>query len=222
MPLGQKMAQFPLEPRLAKVILSSQELSCSEEIITIVALLSVDSLTYTPQSKRDQAISVRKKFVSSEGDQMTLLNIYRAYKAVSGNKEWCHQHFINSQTVKRVMDIRKQLREICTRLDITLTSCNKETVNIRQCLARGLFMNAAELQFDGTYQTVTHRQQVAIHPTSSLFGSKPQYVVYNELVHTAKCYMRDVCIVDPSWLREAAPTYFKEHRLHSQPTSVRS
>ena len=67
MPLGRKMANFPLEPRLAKVILSSHELNCSEEIITIVALLSVDSLTYTPQSKRDHALAVRKKFLSSEG-----------------------------------------------------------------------------------------------------------------------------------------------------------
>lgn len=222
MPLGRQLAHFPLEPRLAKVILSSQEFNCSEEIITIVALLSVDSLTYTPQSKRDHAIAVRKKFISSEGDHMTILNIYRAYKAVGGNKDWCYQHFINSQTVKQVMDIRKQLREICVRMEIPLNSCGKETANIRQCLARGLFMNAAELQLDGTYQTVTHRQPVSIHPTSSLFGSKPQYVVYNELVHTSKCYMRDVCIVDPSWLREAAPNFFKEHRLHSQPTAIHS
>ncbi|KAL9975893.1 hypothetical protein ACROYT_G013110 [Oculina patagonica] len=222
MPLGRQMADFPLEPRLAKVILASREFNCSEEIITIVSLLSVDSLTYTPQSKRDHAIAVRKKFISSEGDQMTLLNIYRAYKAVNGNKEWCHQHFINSQTVKKVMDIRKQIRDICVRLDIPLSSCGKDTANIRHCLAMGLFMNAAELQLDGTYQTVTHRQPVTVHPTSALFGSKPQFVVYNELVHTSKCYMRDVCIVDPSWLREAAPNFFKEHRLHSLPTSVHS
>ncbi|XP_068697399.1 ATP-dependent RNA helicase DHX33-like [Montipora foliosa] len=222
MPLGRQMAEFPLEPRLAKVILCSQRFNCSEEIITIVALLSVDSLTYTPQSKRDHAIAIRKKFTSSEGDQMTLLNIYRAYRAVNGNKEWCFQHFINSQTVKQVMDIRKQLREICVRMNITLNSCGKETANIRETLARGLFMNAAQLQLDGSYQTVTHRQPVSIHPTSSLFGSKPQFVVYNELVHTSKCYMRDVCVVDPSWLRDAAPNYFKEHRLHSQPTAIYS
>lgn len=222
LPLGRQMADFPLEPRLAKVILSSQQFNCSEEIITIVALLSVDSLTYTPQNKRDHAIAVRKKFTSSEGDQMTLLNIYRAYNSVNGNKEWCQQHFINSQTVKQVMDIRKQLREICVRMNIPFNSCGKETANIRQTLARGLFMNAAELQPEGTYQTVSHRQPVAIHPTSSLFGLKPQFVVYNELVHTSKCYMRDVCCVDPSWLRDAAPNYFKEHRLHSQPTAIYS
>ena len=222
MPLGHQMANFPLEPRLAKVILSSQELKCSEEIITIVALLSVDSLTYTPQRQRDHAIAVRKKFFSTEGDQMTLLNMYRAYKAVGGNKRWCHEHFINSQAVKKVMDIRKQLREICLRLDIPMTSCGKDTANIRRCLAMGLFMNSAERQLGGTYQTVAHRQTVAIHPTSSLLGAKPQYVVYNELVHTSKCYMRDVCLVDPSWLNEAAPNYFKEHRLHPVSMSLQS
>ncbi|XP_015776997.1 PREDICTED: putative ATP-dependent RNA helicase DHX33 [Acropora digitifera] len=162
LPLGRQMADFPLEPRLAKVILSSQQFNCSEEIITIVALLSVDSLTYTPQNKRDHAIAVRKKFTSSEGDQMTLLNIYRAYNSVNGNKEWCQQHFINSQTVKQVMDIRKQLREICVRMNIPFNSCGKETANIRQTLARGLFMNAAELQPEGTYQTVSHRFKIQL------------------------------------------------------------
>ncbi|XP_001624631.2 ATP-dependent RNA helicase DHX33 [Nematostella vectensis] len=220
--LGQKMAQFPLEPRLAKVILASETLGCSEEILTVVALLSVDSITYTPQSKRDHALKVRKKFLSSEGDQITLLNIYRAYKQCGMNKSWCAEHFINTRVMKLVMDIRKQLREICIRLEIKLQSCGKDSATLRQCLCRGLFMNSAELQLDGTYQTLNHRETVAIHPSSSLFMSKPAYVVYNELVHTSKCYMRDVSVVSCDWLLEAAPGFFQEHRLKPRPTAVMS
>lgn len=216
------MANFPLEPRLSKVILEAEKLGCTEEILTVVALLSVDSIVYTPHNQRERANTVRKKFLSSEGDQISLLNIYRAYKSSGMNKTWCHEHYINTRVMKLVIDIRKQLREICERLDISLKSCGKDTGLVRQSIARGLFMNAAELQLDGTYQTITHRETVAIHPSSSLFMSKAPYIVYNELIHTSKCYMRDLCLISPDWLLEAAPRFFQEHRIKPQPTSLLS
>lgn len=220
--LGHKMAAFPLEPKLSKVILESEKLNCTEEILTIVALLSADAITYTPQNQRDRANAVRKKFLSSEGDQMTLLNIYRGYKSSGMNKNWCNDHFINMRVMKMVSDVRKQLKEICTRLDIQAQSCGRDTSGIRQCLARGLFMNSAELQLDGSYRTVSHHEVVGIHPSSSLFMSKAPYVVYNELIHTSKCYMRDVSVVSHDWLLEAAPKFFQEHRIKPPPTAISS
>ncbi|XP_042339140.1 ATP-dependent RNA helicase DHX33-like, partial [Plectropomus leopardus] len=84
--LGKKMASFPLEPRYAKTILLSPDYSCSEEILSIVSLLSVDTVLYNPPARREEVLAARKKFSSSEGDHMTLLSIYRAFKKVSGNK----------------------------------------------------------------------------------------------------------------------------------------
>ena len=216
------MARFPLEPRLAKILIRSGELNCCEEMLTVVALMSVDSITFTPHSKRDQAIAIRRKFVSSEGDQLTLLNIYRAYKAVGGSNDWCHEHFINSRTMKLVMDIRKQLRGLCLKLDIPLQSCNKDLVKVRQCLAAGFFLNVAERQLDGTYRTVAHNETVSIHPTSCLFLARPTHVMYGELVHTSKCYMSKVCVVEPLWLFDAAPNFFRQHRLQNVLRAVAS
>ncbi|MEE6469895.1 hypothetical protein FKM82_008809 [Ascaphus truei] len=79
-PLGRKMAAFPLEPKFSKTILLSPKFHCTEEILTIVSLLSVDSVLHNPPAKRDEVQAVRKKFISSEGDHITLLNIYRAFK----------------------------------------------------------------------------------------------------------------------------------------------
>lgn len=220
--LGHKMASFPLEPRLSKVIVEAEKLGCTEEILTVVALLSVDSIVYTPHNQRERANMVRKKFLSSEGDQISLLNIYRAYKASGMNKDWCRDHFINTRVMKLVIDIRKQLREICERLEISLKSSGKDTGLVRQSIAQGMFMNAAELQLDGTYQTISHHETVAIHPSSALFLSKAPYLVYNELVHTSKCYMRDLCLVSPDWLLDAAPGYFQEHRIKPPPMSIPS
>ncbi|KAM9440295.1 ATP-dependent RNA helicase DHX33 [Clarias gariepinus] len=213
-PLGKKMACFPLEPRFAKTILISPDFSCTEEILTIVSLLSVDSVLYNPPARRDEVIAVRKKFISSEGDHMTLLTIYRAFKKVSGNKEWCRENFVNSRNMGLVAEVRAQLRDICIKLGLKLESSLSELANVRRCLAHGMFANAAELQPDGTYVALDTHQPVAIHPSSVLFQAKPAYVVFNELLHTSRCYMRDLCLVDADWLQEAAPEYFRR-KLHT-------
>ncbi|KAM9613747.1 ATP-dependent RNA helicase DHX33 isoform 2-T2 [Morphnus guianensis] len=209
-PLGRKMAAFPLEPKFSKTILMSPKFHCTEEILTIVSLLSVDSVLYNPPARRDEVQSVRKKFISSEGDHLTLLSMYRAFKNVSGNKEWCRENFVNSRNMMLVSDVRAQLRDICVKLSIPIQSSRSDTGNIRRCLAHSLFMNAAELQPDGTYRTVDSHQLVAIHPSSVLFHCKPACVVYNGLLHTNKCYMRDLCVVDADWLYDAAPDYFRK------------
>ncbi|XP_027888190.1 ATP-dependent RNA helicase DHX33 [Xiphophorus couchianus] len=211
--LGKRMASFPLEPRYAKTILLSPDFSCSEEILSIVSLLSVDTVLYNPPARRDEVLAARKKFTSSEGDHMTLLNIYRAFKKVGGNKEWCRENFVNSRNMGLVKDVQAQLREICLKLNLKLESCGADTGNVRRCLAHGMFINAAELQPDGSYLALDTHQAVAIHPSSVLFQAKPAYVVFNELLHTSRCYMRDLCLVDADWLLDAAPEYFGR-KLH--------
>lgn len=208
-PLGKKMAAFPLEPKFSKTMLISPKFHCTEEILTIVALLSVDSVLHNPPAKRDEVQAARKKFISSEGDHITLLNIYRAFKSLGKNKEWCRENFINGRNMMLVLEVRAQLRDICIKMSMPIESSRTDTRNVRQCLAHGLFMNAAELQPDGTYTTVETHQPVSIHPSSILFHCKPACVIYNELLHTSKCYMRDLCVVDADWLFEAAPEYFR-------------
>lgn len=211
--LGKKMASFPLEPRYAKTILLSPDYSCSEEILSIVSVLSVDTVLYNPPARRDEVLAARKKFSSSEGDHMTLLNIYRAFKKVSGNKEWCRENFVNSRNMGLVKDVQAQLKDICLKLNMKLESCGADTGSVRRCLAQGMFVNAAELQPDGSYLALDTHQTVAIHPSSVLFQAKPAYVVFNELLHTSRCYMRDLCLVDADWLLDAAPEYFGR-KLH--------
>ncbi|XP_061754250.1 ATP-dependent RNA helicase DHX33 isoform X1 [Nerophis ophidion] len=211
--LGKKMSRFPLEPRYAKTILLSSNYSCSEEMLSMVSLLSVDTVLYNPPARREEVLAVRKKFMSSGGDHMTLLNIYRAFQKVNGNKEWCRENFVNSRNMSLVKDVRAQLREICLKLNLKLESCGADTGKIRQCIAHGMFINAAELQPDGSYLALDTHQPVAIHPSSVLFQAKPANVVFNELLHTSRCYMRDLCLVDADWLLHAAPQYFGR-KLH--------
>uniref|UniRef100_A0A673GQE4 RNA helicase n=1 Tax=Sinocyclocheilus rhinocerous TaxID=307959 RepID=A0A673GQE4_9TELE len=180
----------------AQTLLISPEFSCAEEVLTIISLLSVDSVLYNPPARRDDVLAVRKKFISSEGDHMTLLNIYRAFKKVSGNK-------VLTQT------LRENHVYSALNMNMKLESSLSDLTNVRRCLAHGLFMNAAELQPDGSYVALDTHQHVAIHPSSVLFQAKPACVLFSELLHTSRCYMRDLCLVDADWLQEAAPEYFR-------------
>ncbi|XP_022380382.1 putative ATP-dependent RNA helicase DHX33 isoform X2 [Enhydra lutris kenyoni] len=208
-PVGRKMAAFPLDPKFAKTLLLSPKFHCTEEILTVVSLLSVDSVLYDPPSRRDEVQAVRRKFMSSEGDHITLLNIYRAFKNLGGSKDWCRENFVNSKNMALVAEVRAQLRDICLKMSMPMVSSRGDGESVRRCLAHSLFMSTAELQPDGTYVTTDSRQPVAIHPSSVLFHCRPACVVYTELLHTSRCYMRDVCVVDADWLHEAAPDYFR-------------
>ncbi|XP_059166175.1 ATP-dependent RNA helicase DHX33-like isoform X2 [Physella acuta] len=162
--LGRQMAAFPLDPRFAKVILLAKDFECLEEILSIIAILSVDSVLVTLSSKRKECLEAHQKFMSSDGDHVTLLNIYRAYKSVNGNKSWCFDNFVNARNMNTAQEVRKQLREICERNKMTFSSCGRDTAAIRKCLAVGFFMNAAELSKEGDFFTLTTRTKVSTHP----------------------------------------------------------
>jgi len=209
-PLGKRMSSFPLDPRFSKILLASKELNCTEEMLSIIALLSVESVIFTSHAKREEANAAHLKFVSSEGDHMTSLNIYKAYSGTKGNNQWCRENYVHQRNLQMATDIRGQLLDLVRNTDMPVRSCGTDTAAIRKCLVSGLFMNSAELQRDGTYLTLDSRQTVSIHPSSVLFRCKPAYVVFTELIQTNKCYMRNLSIVDPDWLKDMTPKLFKK------------
>lgn len=210
---GKKLSAFPLDPSLACCIISAHEHGCIEEVITIVALLSVDSIIYSPPHLREKSKKAYEKFYSGEGDHISLLLFYRAYKHAKGNINWCRDHFVNTRNVKTVIQIRGQLRELCLRQNMPLSSCGPNFSLIRKAMCHGQFMHSAELQKSGTYLTMLQKQEVRIHPSSVLFNVKPSFVIFNEVVETSRRYMRHISVVDPEWLIEASPSLFDRKRL---------
>ena len=88
--LGKRMASFPIDPLLSRSLLASEGLGCGGEVVSVVAMLSADTVLYTPHDKeRERSLAMRRKFQSDNGDHMMLLKIYRAYKAVKGSKVSC-------------------------------------------------------------------------------------------------------------------------------------
>lgn len=156
-PVGRKMIKFPLDPRFAKILLTAPQFGCLEEALTVVSLLSSESILLSPPSKREQAENMRQKFCSAYGDHITLLNIFREFNNVGQNNKrtWCHEHFINMRNILHAKEIRNQLEEICKTCDMNITSCGSQMDQLRKCLLNGLFTNIAELHRDRLYITVS-------------------------------------------------------------------
>ncbi|GAV06312.1 hypothetical protein RvY_16326 [Ramazzottius varieornatus] len=209
---GKLMAKFPLDPRYARCLLRAQVHGCTEEVLTIIAMLSTDSPFFVPLEKRKEAALAHQKFSSNEGDHIVLLNVWRAFKTAKGNDLWCQTNFLNKRNIVVAFKILKQLREIMQKEGIKLVSCAPGTTAVRKALCEGLFMNTAEMLPDGSYVTLDTKKPVFIHPSSFLFKTKPSCVVYNELVQTTKTYIRDLCLVDKEWVDAVGKKYFTSVR----------
>ncbi|XP_015609898.1 ATP-dependent RNA helicase DHX33 [Cephus cinctus] len=198
--LGRTMSLFPLDPRFTKVILASVEHQCLEEALTVIALLSGESVFTDPPAKRQQAFAARSRFSSEEGDHVTLLNVYRGFTNAVQKKVWCHENFLHHRNLEYASEVRQQLAALAVRANLERVSCGSNTDRLRRALLEGLYDNLAELQRDQSYITVTSRQSVAIHPSSTLHGSKPSLVLFTEIVATGKCYIRGLSVIESSWL----------------------
>ncbi|EEH40220.1 pre-mRNA-splicing factor ATP-dependent RNA helicase prp22 [Paracoccidioides lutzii Pb01] len=207
--LGRKMADFPMEPALAKVLIASVDMGCSDEMLSIVAMLSVQSVFYRPKEKQQQADQKKAKFHDPHGDHLTLLNVYNAWKNSRFSNPWCFENFIQARQMRRAQDVREQLVTIMERYKHKIVSCGRNTTKIRQALCSGFFRNAARKDPQEGYKTLIEGTPVYMHPSSALFGKAAEHVIFHTLVLTTKEYMHCTTSIEPKWLVEAAPTFFK-------------
>lgn len=206
--IGRKMAEFPLAPELSKMLMFSVDLGCSEEVLTIVAMLAAQNIFYRPKDKQQQADQKKSKFNQNEGDHLTLLVVYNSWKSSGFSNTWCSDNFIQARSLKRAQDVRKQLLGIMEKYKQDIMSCGKNYEMVRKAICGGYFRNAAKKDSQEGYKTVVEGTPVHIHPSSAAFGKQPDWVIYHELVLTSKEYMREVVTIEPKWLTEVAPNFF--------------
>ncbi|XP_047124124.1 putative pre-mRNA-splicing factor ATP-dependent RNA helicase PRP1 [Hydra vulgaris] len=209
--LGSMMAEFPLDPQLAKMVIASTDHNCSNEALSIVAMLSVQQIFMRPNDAKKAADEAKMKFAHIDGDHLTLLNVYHAFKQNHEEAQWCYDNFLNVRSLKSADNVRQQLARIMDRFSLKRTSTDFNSrdyyVNIRKALVTGFFMQIAHLEKTGHYLTVKDNQVVQLHPSTCL-DHKPEWVLYNEFVLTTKNYIRTCTDVKAEWLIQLARQYY--------------
>eukprot|EP00771_Trimastix_marina_P002999 gnl/Trimastix_PCT/4180.p1 GENE.gnl/Trimastix_PCT/4180~~gnl/Trimastix_PCT/4180.p1 ORF type:complete len:1060 (-),score=248.51 gnl/Trimastix_PCT/4180:118-3297(-) len=208
--LGRRMAEFPMDPALSKMLLASEPLGVSKEILTICAMLNVSSAVfYAPKDKQTEFNKQKQAFHHPGGDHLSLLTVYDQWEETDFNRNWAHDNFVQLRSLNRARDVRDQLANLCERVELEIKSDPENHEHIRKAITAGFFFQAARMTRNGVYKTLKHPTDVHIHPSSTLFKAEPKFVIYHESVLTTKEFLRTIIEIDPQWLTEVAPHYYK-------------
>jgi ATP-dependent RNA helicase DDX35 len=151
-PLGLQMAEFPLNPMFAKMLLESEKLGCSEEAVTIAAMLQVQNVFQQLPWKKREVEKSKRKFMVYEGDHLTLLNVYRAFEKFGKSSQWCGNNHLNYRGLVHASSICQQLKSLLERFKVKMVSCGDDASAVQRCIVAGFFSNAAQLHHSGEYR----------------------------------------------------------------------
>ncbi|ETV85411.1 hypothetical protein H257_03151 [Aphanomyces astaci] len=226
---GTDMAQFPLEPRLARVLLEAMRLDCADDITRVVAMLTVENVIVPFQGKQRDGPTL-ERFRHAKGDHLTLLHLFQEWEVQSNRPRWCDDHGLHMRAFQTASNVQKQLQELVDKAIQMSSSTKKQPVDpavaveaktmarldrVRLAVCAGYFEHGAQkCMMQPVYRVLmppTHdghqgAQLVHLHPSSVFLDTSPPHTcVYHELVHTSRAFMRHVLDVQLSWLQLYQP-----------------
>nr|XP_046231366.1 ATP-dependent RNA helicase DQX1 [Scatophagus argus] len=217
--VGIIMSELPLEPPLAKALIAACEYDCVDELLTIAAMLTAPSCFVTAEPSREEAaVTHWRPLMHTEGDHMTLINIYNAFIEHNQDEAWCTANFLSHTALRLAVVIRAELLEVMQRIELPVSppafGCQDNCTNIKRALISGFFLKVAhDVDGLGNYLLLTHRHVAHLHSFSSYLcrqpcPSPPNWVLYHEFTISRDNCIRIASEVHPQMLVELAPLYY--------------
>ena len=217
-PLGRQLAQLPVDPRLARMVIEADKQDCVAEVMVIAAALSIQDPRERPVEKQQQADEKHARFTDKESDFFSYLNLWRYLRErqqeLSGNqfRRLCRAEFLNYLRVREWQDIYAQLRQVARTLGLTLTE-DREAVaegpHVHTALLSGLLSHIGLKEADKREYLGARGAKFAIFPGSALFKKQPRWVMSAELVETSRLWGRVNARIEPEWAEKLAPHLVK-------------
>ncbi|MCM2680649.1 ATP-dependent RNA helicase HrpA [Echinimonas agarilytica] len=219
-PQGKKLARFPVDPRLARMLLHGAQHGAGHELAVICAALGTQDPRERPLEKRQNADQCHAQWNDKTSDFVTLINLWNGIdvqqkeRSNSQFRKWCKSQFINYLRVREWQDVYQQLKSHLNDLDLPLNSEEASYACVHQAILTGMLSHIGELNKDRDYQGARNRV-FTLFPGSSLGRKRPKWIVAAELVETSKLYARYVADIDVAWLEPLAGHLVK--RTYSEP-----
>jgi ATP-dependent helicase HrpA len=228
-PLGRRLAQLPVDPRLARMVLEADHNGCVREVMIITAALSIQDPRERPADKRQAADEKHARFADKESDFTAYLNLWAYVREkqseLSGNqfRRLCKQEYLHYLRIREWQDIYGQLKQVGRDLNVTLNSVPADPQKVHVSLLAGLLSHIGLM--DGEKKDEGRRGQreylgarnarFAIFPGSALAKSPPRWVMAAELVETSRLWARMAAKIEPEWVEPLAGHLVK--RTYSEP-----
>jgi ATP-dependent helicase HrpA len=222
-PMGRQLAQLPVDPRLARMVIEADKQDCLAEVMVITAALSIQDPRERPADKQQQADEKHGRFADKESDFFSYLNLWRylreKQRELSGNqfRRLCRAEFLNYLRVREWQDIYSQLRQVTRTLGLTLTERDELAGGqaVHTAMLAGLLSHIGLKETDKREYLGARGARFAIFPGSALFKKQPRWVMSAELVETSRLWGRVNARIEPEWAEKLAPHLVK--RSYSEP-----
>ena len=190
--IGKLMVQFPLEPRISRIIVESiiRYPNVLEEAIIASSFLSTNSPFLLPQGEEMEARKAHHAFRDMQGDFVSYLNIFSAYKNSTNKERFCKKNYLDERVMSEIDNINEQLKEIVSDMNIPILNGGSKG-DYLCCIASGMIQFVCIRTGKEKYKTLT-TDRISIHPGSVMFKQDPLYFVAGEIVRTSRMYAMSV------------------------------
>ncbi|MFJ8009026.1 ATP-dependent RNA helicase HrpA [Streptomyces fagopyri] len=229
---GRKLAQLPVDPRLARMVLEADKNGCAREVMVIAAALSIQDPRERPSEKQTQADQQHARFRDETSDFLAFLNLWRYVReqqkerGSSAFRRMCKQEFLNFLRIREWQDIYTQLRTVAKQMGIHPNEEDAAEQSVHVSLLAGLLSHVGMKdvkETGGESGRGTGKNEYlgargakfAIFPGSALFKKPPRFVMSAELVETSRLWARVNARIEPEWVEPLAGHLLK--RTYSEP-----
>ncbi|MFJ8696023.1 ATP-dependent RNA helicase HrpA [Streptomyces roseolilacinus] len=231
-PLGRKLAQLPVDPRLARMVLEADKNGCVREVMVIAAALSIQDPRERPAEKQAQADQQHARFKDESSDFLAYLNLWRYVReqqkvlSSSAFRRMCKSEYLNYLRIREWQDIYSQLRTVAKQMGIHLNEEDADEQRVHVSLLAGLLSHVGMKDVKSTGGETgkgtakneylgARNAKFAIFPGSALFRKPPRFVMSAELVETSRLWARVNARIEPEWIEPLAGHLLK--RTYSEP-----
>ncbi|MFR9729664.1 ATP-dependent RNA helicase HrpA [Saccharopolyspora sp. MS10] len=232
-PIGRTLAQLPIDPRLARMVLAAESNGCLHETLVIASALSIQDPRERPAEHQQAAAEKHGRFTDESSDFLAFLNLWNhlreQQRELSSNqfRKRCKAEFLNHLRVREWQDLYAQLRQLVKSLDMSLNDNPAAPELVHRSLLAGLLSHVGLKDVEKKSERSGPRQRgageylgargakFAIFPGSALFKKQPRFVVAAELVETSRLWARVNARVEPEWVEQLAGHLVK--RAYSEP-----
>ncbi len=219
--LGRQLARFPLDPRIARMLVAAREYNCLHEILIIASALAIQDPRERPHNKQQAADQKHRIYADDDSDFMGLVNLWHGIEGqrqkLSQNqfRKFCRNNFLSYPRVREWRETHRQLMLLCRELALIQNSKPAGFSGIHRAILTGLLGYIGEKHDTHEYQG-TRNRRFYIFPGSALFKKSPKWIVAFELVETTRLFARMAARIDATWIEPLAgelvrKNYFEPH-----------
>ena len=216
--IGRHLADLPLDPRIARMILAAKEYQSLREILIIAAALSVQDPRERPFDAKEQSTQAHAKFKDEKSEFISYLKLWEWYHDKVAHKvsqrkliESLRKEFLSPIRLREWHDIHSQLLTMVSEKGWRINQTEATYEQIHKSLLSGLLGNIGlKSEQDRLFYQGTRDIRFLIHPSSTLAKKAGKWIMAGELVETSRLYARTIAKIEPQWIEDLATHLLKK------------